>query len=299
MSIYIQAPNTGPNLSNYPTISQLDTDLLAYESQSQLLTGITTNGLNVNGETSLSGELNMNGTSSFSGAITTTTLAVTSTSSFTGISTHNVIDCGTLNSTTHSNSGALNITGSSGIAFTGNPTRTLDLTATNVSSIYLDTYGNVKAQATAPAGSNWHVTDNTNNNILSIYTDGTQKVKSFNNTLDDGSGNMTILGGLNITTRDAIVQATSTSTAVTSYHQIGSITLAAGSLGASGSVEFQLTNINIKANSLIFLQSANFTQLNITTQSQATSTVNIVLSNISSVTQSWTSGQVLINFLIL
>jgi hypothetical protein len=263
MSIYIQAPNTGPNLSGYATISQLNNSLSAMETKAQILASVTTDILNVEGQSSLSGTFNMEGSSSFAGNIT--------------------------------------LTGSQGINFTGTsaPARTLDLTALNPSSIYLDTYGNVKAQSTAPAGTNWHVTDNTNNNILSIYTDGTQKIKSFNNTLDDGSGNVSIIGNLSLPTQDVIVQATLPSTAVFSSHQIGTITLAAGSLGASGSTAFTLTNINIKTTSLIFLQSANFTQLNISTQSQTNSTVNIIISNISSVTQTWSAGQVSINFLIL
>jgi cytoskeletal protein CcmA (bactofilin family) len=347
MSIYIQASNNGPNLSNYPTISQLNNDLLAYESQSQLLAGVTTNALNVNGGTSLSGTLNINGTSSFNAITTTsstvngplnvsgnTTLntvtvngATTSTGVFNiGLLESNSLDitgtsslngtttCSTLNSTTHTNSGTMNsstlnvtnvlnascpINVNGTIAFSGSPSRTLDLTATNASSIYLDTYGNVKAPSTAPEGTNWHVSDKANNNIFSVYLDGTRAVSTFGNTLDDGNGNLSIIGNLNLPTRGAVTQSTSLSTAISTPYQLGSISLFGSSISGGGTATFQVIDTKVTSTSLIFLQGVGFAQLCLAITSQTTGAFDIQVQNVSGSTVTFTTGQALINYLIL
>jgi cytoskeletal protein CcmA (bactofilin family) len=346
MSIYIQASNTSPNLSGYATISQLNNGLLATESKAQLLTGITTNALNVNGETSLSGTLNMNGSSSFN-AITTTSstvngalnvsgnttlntvtvngattstgvfnigllesnsLDITGTSSLNGTTTCGTLNSTTLTSVTHTNTGTIStaqlqvngpINTEGAISVTGSPSRTLDLTATNASSIFLDTYGNVKAPSTVPAGTNWHVSDKSNNNILSIYLDGTKAVTTASNTLDDGNGDLTIVGNLNLPTRGAGTQTTSISTTISTPYQLGSISLFGSSIGGGSSATFQVTDAKVTSTSLIFLQIYGYPQLSLAVTSQTTGAFNIAIQNLTGSTVTWTTGQALINYLIL
>jgi len=80
------------------------------------------------------------------------------------------------------------------IVFTGAaPARSIDLTSFSTSSPYLDQFGNLHFPS-ATVGVNYQVLDKNAVVVGELFADGTKVVKTANQTLDDGSGNLTALG---------------------------------------------------------------------------------------------------------
>jgi hypothetical protein len=66
-------------------------------------------------------------------------------------------------------------------------------------SMWLDTAMNVNTASSIANGSAWKVKGKNGNTDLSVAVDGTHKVQTFNNTIDDGIGNATFNGNIKVT----------------------------------------------------------------------------------------------------
>lgn len=83
------------------------------------------------------------------------------------------------------------------------PATTIYLAPPNTTALGMDGYGNLTpispASITTSGGTFWFIADKSNIGVLKAYVDGTKKVSTANNTLDDGSGNTTIAGNISAT----------------------------------------------------------------------------------------------------
>jgi hypothetical protein len=134
--------------------------------------------------------------------------------------------------------------------------RSIDLTSIGVTSPYLDSSFSFHFP-NAASGDYWQIADRNGATVLKVFTDGTKVISTANNTLDNGSGAMTVLGlitaqgGLTasglITAQDSITTNTLTST--------GLIT-AQGGLTASGLITAQdsITTNTLTSTGLITAQ---------------------------------------------
>jgi hypothetical protein len=117
-----------------------------------------------------------------------------------------------------------------GISFSSIPSsgRVLDLTALSGASPYLDEYFNIHFPNASTGGNYiWSVSSN-NGKPLQVYVDPTLTVLTAKNTLDDGSGNMTVSGNLSTATLD-LDNAGSISALVSSFNgRTGAVVPASG-----------------------------------------------------------------------
>lgn len=65
---------------------------------------------------------------------------------------------------------------------------TIDLTGNGTAAPYFDNDGNLHFP-NAESGYNWNFNDVNSNKVLNVFTDGTKKITTAINTVDDGSGN--------------------------------------------------------------------------------------------------------------
>lgn len=83
-----------------------------------------------------------------------------------------------------------------------NPARTIYLAPSSASGVGMGAKGDLLPinPANVTSGNNWSVTDKNGQYVFQTYIDGTKKVNTLNNVLDDGAGNATFAGmvsGLN------------------------------------------------------------------------------------------------------
>ncbi len=101
--------------------------------------------------------------------------------------------------TTLTNTTALQInntsSGVSSLRLTGTSGNSIDFQGVVLGAPYLDKFANLIFPS-LPGGYNWHINDNGANAVLTVFIDSTKVVRTFNNTLDGGSGS---LGAKNIT----------------------------------------------------------------------------------------------------
>ncbi len=101
--------------------------------------------------------------------------------------------------TTITNPSVLQVNNTSGglnnfsIQFTGNGSgNTIDFTQLSTASPYFDSFLNfIFSNSVGASGNNWNVSDVNSLSCFKVFVDGTKLVKTANNTLDDGSGNLT------------------------------------------------------------------------------------------------------------
>lgn len=76
------------------------------------------------------------------------------------------------------------------------PLSPISLASSNATGMGLDQYGNLLPinPSAVQNGQSWNVQDKAGNNVLKVYKDGTKKMSSANNMLDDGSGNANFAG---------------------------------------------------------------------------------------------------------
>lgn len=81
------------------------------------------------------------------------------------------------------------------------PASPVYLASANASGVGMDASGNLLPinPAAVSSGNSWSVKGKSGNKDLEVFTDGSHKVKTLNNVLDDGSGNIVIAGGLTVT----------------------------------------------------------------------------------------------------
>lgn len=98
----------------------------------------------------------------------------------------------------HANSWTAQQTFGAGLKITGTTGgATIDLTSISHNSPHFDGNGNIVFQSSATSGANWGIYDKNGTTMFLAYVDGTKKVATVSNVLDDGvAGNMAILGAL-------------------------------------------------------------------------------------------------------
>src|SRR5487761_22906 len=97
----------------------------------------------------------------------------------------------------HANSWTAQQTFGAGLKITGTTGgATIDLTSISHNSPHFDGNGNIVFQSSATSGANWGIYDKNGTTMFLAYVDGTKKVATVSNILDDGVGNIAVYSQL-------------------------------------------------------------------------------------------------------